>query len=303
MLQRFFSNAFSNALFYMSMALLHTMARIPVSWMRFMARCVMLGLSVLPMRFFQNARQNYQQSMRITHLPWHWTLRHAWHLGGMMGELPYVWLHPKAPTRVEWDDAAQEKIHADLAAQHGICLLTPHLGSFEVFPRFMAHFLMQHASHKKVYVMYKKPRIAFFARIIRHIRQTTGIVLVEANAAGAKILLAALKKGHIVAGLPDQVPPMPGGLWVPFFGQNAYTPKIFCGCMIKAQAASYTFAIHAKTLIGTPEKIWHISIKDFYMPADADLSTLLTQLNIELEEWIRMQHMAYLWGYNRYKSP
>ena len=66
-------------------------------------------------------------------------------------------------------------------------------------------------------------RQAWLRELEETARDRPGLETAPANLAGVRQMIRALRQGQTVGLLPDQVPPEGLGVWVPFFGQPAYT--------------------------------------------------------------------------------
>ena len=107
------------------------------------------------------------------------------------------------------------------------------------------------------------------------------------------------EKGQSLGLLPDQVPPLGMGLWVPFFGQEAYTMTL------SVRLAQQT---GATVLMAWGERLsWGRGYRVHFQPLSAPLPQDGTQavcaINREMEALIRGCPQQYLWGYARYKQP
>ena len=71
--------------------------------------------------------------------------------------------------------------------------------------------------------MYRPARQRWLQEVVRTSRDRPGLEAAPANLSGVRHMLRALKAGHCVGLLPDQVPPDGQGVWAPFFGRPAYT--------------------------------------------------------------------------------
>ncbi|RTK96903.1 MAG: hypothetical protein EKK59_10040, partial [Neisseriaceae bacterium] len=99
--------------------------------------------------------------------------------------------------------------------------------------------------------------------------------------------------------LPDQVPGEGGGVWVPFFGQPAYTMTLL------SRMAEST---HAAVLLFYGERLswgrgYRVHIKPLQGAFAGDLSEDAALLNRNIEALIAEAPAQYLWSYNRYKVP
>ena len=112
-------------------------------------------------------------------------------------------------------------------------------------------------------------------------------------------MLKALKAGHCVGILPDQVPPLGQGVWQSFFGKPAYTMTL------SVRLAQMTGAV---TLLAWCERLsWGRGYVLHILPAPTmqglDGTSALSAMNHALESLILQHSEQYLWGYARYKQP
>jgi KDO2-lipid IV(A) lauroyltransferase len=121
-------------------------------------------------------------------------------------------------------------------------------------------------------------------------------------------MIKALRRGQAVGLLPDQVPPQGQGVWVPFFGKDAYTMTLAARLAQQTGAAVLVgwgerlswgrgFRLHVQTLLGP-------AVAGQPTPLLSDhLELACTQINQAMERVILQQPTQYLWGYGRYKQP
>jgi KDO2-lipid IV(A) lauroyltransferase len=116
---------------------------------------------------------------------------------------------------------------------------------------------------------------------------------------GVRLMIKALRQGHAVGLLPDQVPPQGMGLWTPFFGRDAYTMTL--GARLAQQTG-------ATVLLAWSERLswgrgYALHFREMTSPLSEHLDTAVAQINQEMERLIRECPQQYLWGYARYKQP
>ena len=215
------------------------------------------------------------------------------HAGRMVAELPRMWWGP-AP-RWTWNDGGC--IEAAYAAGRGILFLTPHMGGFELSPQALA--ADYGASHGPMTVLYRPARQPWLARLMATARSRPFLLAVPTTLSGVRGLLRALRRGEAVGLLPDQVPPEGMGVWVPFFGQPAYT---------MTRAARLAQQSGATVLLAWTERLpWGrgfvVHVKARPDPLPDDLAAATAALNTDMEDMIRLRPDQYLWGYARYKKP
>ena len=237
--------------------------------------------------------------------------------GRMVAELPFLWLRPAdrpLGPLVEWVGA--ERIEAALARSHGLVILTPHLGCFEITAQAYAE---RFGAHHPVTVLYRPARQAPLRAVMEASRQRPGLKTAPAQLSGVRQMIRALRHGEVVGLLPDQVPPEGMGVWAPCFGKPAYTMTL-AARLIQQTGADWLilwgerlpdgrgFRIHVED----PPESLPMRIED--LPAAAPDEAALdpaerlalasaTVINRAMEFLIRRQPGQYLWGYHRYKQP
>ena len=160
-------------------------------------------------RFMENARQ--------AGLGWAQVWPAIGHAGVMFLELPRLWLGRPVP--VQWaDDRAAVRVYS---AGQGVIILSPHLGCFEMVAQAPAQRFAQ--DHGPLTALYRPARQASLAKLMLSARNRPGLTLVPTTVAGVRQMIKALRVGHAVAMLPDQVPPEGMGVWAPFL-VNRPTP-------------------------------------------------------------------------------
>jgi KDO2-lipid IV(A) lauroyltransferase len=211
--------------------------------------------------------------------------------GRLTLELPRLWLGRPVPVR--WQGGAL--LDAALAQGRGVIIITPHLGCFEVAAQAYA---TRSGQNYPMTALYRPARQPWLAALEGRVRARPGLHTAPTSRAGVKQLLKALKRGHCVGLLPDQVPPLYQGVWAPFFGKSAYTMTL------SARLAQQTGAV---TLLAWGERLsWgrgYVVHMLPFAPSDAIGEAAITQLNQALEALVREHPEQYLWGYARYKAP
>ena len=222
--------------------------------------------------------------------------------GRMMAETPRVWMGQPLP--YAWENA--QAIEQAYAAGKGVIFLTPHVGCFEIVGQAWAErFCVRFGPFT---CLFRPARKAWMAELVATSRNRPGLQTVPTNASGVRQMIKALRQGQAVGLLPDQVPPQGQGLWVPFFGQDAYTMTL---------AARLAQQTGATVLVGWGERLswgrgFRLHVQPLLMapvqggqtPAlSQDLVGACLQINQAMERVILQQPSQYLWGYGRYKQP
>jgi len=177
-----------------------------------------------------------------------------------------------------------------LASEKGVLLAVPHLGNWE----FLGSRLAKYAISTCMYRPLKNP---FMEALVLNGRSGLEMIMVPANRKGVSLQLKALNAGKMVAILPDQVP-SEGGVFSPFFNQQAYTMTLIhgfvqrTGCRVVmgiAQREKGGFRIH---FTDPPNGIY----------SDSE-SESVEGLNKAVEECVAICPEQYQWEYKRFRKP
>lgn len=209
--------------------------------------------------------------------------------GKLAMEAPRLWFG--AVPLVLWEGA--ELVDAARAQGRGVLFMTPHLGCFEITAQAYA------ARFGAITVLYRPARKAWLRALMDGARSRPNLAAVPTNLAGVRQMLRALKAGGAVGLLPDQVPPQGLGVWVPFFGQPAYTMTL--AGRLAQQTGAVPLLIWGERL--PAGRGYHVRVRAFQGPLDTDPATSATQVNAQMERLVRECPGQYLWGYARYKQP
>lgn len=186
-----------------------------------------------------------------------------------------------------------EHIQQAIDQGHGLLLITPHLGSYDLAGRFLSEKLPFPLT-----AMYRPPKLPWLDKIMNRGRERDNGYTAPANMQGVKQVVRALKNGQATIVLPDQVPKEGEGVWVRFFDRPAYTmtlasrlalmPKVstlfFCGERLPDGRG---FALHIEPLIGT---------------LNGDRVHDAQIINDNVEYWVKRFPAQYLFSYNRFKG-
>jgi KDO2-lipid IV(A) lauroyltransferase len=213
--------------------------------------------------------------------------------GKTVAELPRVWLGTGISVR--WQGA--KIIEAALASGRGMIVLTPHLGSFDMAGQAYARHFGTHGH--PLTVLFSPPRQAWLRDIVVDSRAKPGLATAPATLAGVRQLIKVLKSGGSIALLPDQVPPEGQGVWVPFFGRNAYTMTL--AARLATQTGAQIVLVWGERLPMGRGFVVHVHQLDKPLSADVTAGTL--QINEAMQSLVLQMPQQYLWGYARYKAP
>lgn len=218
--------------------------------------------------------------------------------GRLVGELPRLWLRPAdrpIADPVHWQGL--EVLHDLVNQGRGLVLLTPHLGSFEVSAQAYAE---RFGATQPITVLYRPARKRALRELEETARARPALATAPATLAGVRQMLRALKRGETVGLLPDQVPPDGMGVWVPFFGQDAYTMTL--AARLVQQTGAAVGLLWTERLPQGQGYVVHAEPLPQPLPEGDDVAAALA-INRAMEAVIRRCPRQYLWGYHRYKSP
>jgi len=269
------------ALSYLPLPLLHALGWV-LGWLSFLAS------NRYRRRLLGHARQ--------AGYSWRVALASVGEAGKLVAELPRLWRG--RPVRVAWEGEAC--IEAAQAHGAGVLFLTPHMGCFEIAAQAYAQ---RFGARQPITVLFRPARQAWLSELITTARDRPGLHTAATTLAGVKQLIKALKAGHAVGLLPDQVPPEGQGVWAPFFDRDAYTMTLSARL---AQTAG------TQIVLAWGERLsWGRGYRVHVRPFDHVLGEALAaepaqaahQINRAMERLVRECPRQYLWSYDRYKLP
>ena len=221
------------------------------------------------------------------------------HMGRMALETAYIWCRPRDASLgslARW--GGPDLIGPALARGQGLLILTPHIGAFELAGQLYAE---THGQQHPMIALFRPAKTAAMREVMITSRDRPGLVPAPANLAGVRQMLRALKDGHCVALLPDQVPPEGQGVWAPFFGRPAYTMTL--AAKLAHQTGAAVVLLLAERLPAGRGYVVHQSALPEPLPVDGDAAQSAAVINRAMEGLIRQCPRQYLWSYNRYKGP
>ncbi|MEO7159453.1 MAG: lysophospholipid acyltransferase family protein [Polaromonas sp.] len=218
--------------------------------------------------------------------------------GRFVGELPKLWLRPRAQSclgNVQVEGRAH--VEQAFAQGKGVIFFGPHCGSFELGPQALAEL------YGPITAIYRPARKAWLARLESRARDRRNLTVVPASLSGIRLMHKALKANQAVAMLTDQVPPEGWGIWAPFFGRPAYTMTL--AARLALQSGAVLLPVSCERLPwgrGYLLKIWP-AVTGLQTRENPDMLQAVTRINQAIEAIVLTQPGQYLWGYARYKTP
>jgi KDO2-lipid IV(A) lauroyltransferase len=205
----------------------------------------------------------------------------------------HTWSRAQIADRIRFDNLSIVEEAADQA--QGIVVLTAHLGNWEMAGAGLA------ARGFPIDVVGKGMANRRFERDLFRAREALGMRVIEMSVA-PKGVLRSLGRGRVAALLGDQNAHR-HGIFLPFFGRDAATPRgpavfalrtgapVFVGFAVRDEGWRQTYRLEARRLeyavTGDPE---------------ADTRNLMLAYHEVLEEAIRAAPGQYFWQHKRWKT-
>ncbi|MGQ0587046.1 MAG: lysophospholipid acyltransferase family protein [Gammaproteobacteria bacterium] len=208
-------------------------------------------------------------------------------------ETPLVWLGPDPRVRAlvkRWDGL--EIFEAAMKPGKGAILLTLHQGAFEAgaIPLSITH---------PIAGIYKPQKGALNDLSIQGRSRYQGVAVSSSGANVGAQITTLVAKGCAVFFMPDQDPPRGKGVFAPFFGIPAHTPKLVSR-MARLRPDLPIVLMWVERLPRAQGFVVH-----FREPSpgvrDPDLVKSATALNADLEAFVRSCPEQYFWGYKRFR--
>lgn len=234
-------------------------------------------------------RPQYEAVIKARNLPLKlWAAVRA--SGMLFSDSLWIWRNPqKALALVEvqnWD-----LVQAAINEGHGLVMLTPHLGGFEIIPRVLAQ-------HFPATILYRPSRQAWLNEVVEEGRAYPNMHFVPTNLNGVRQMTRALTRGEAIGILPDQVPSGGDGVWVPFFGRPAYTTPLPARLANRNNTPVVMFTAKRKGL----GQGWLMQATRL-SPFSEDATIGAAELNTAIENAVLVAPEQFIWSYNRYKHP
>lgn len=234
-------------------------------------------------------RPQYETVIKARNLPFKlWAAVRA--SGMLFSDSLWIWRNPqKALALVEvqnWD-----LVQAAINEGHGLVMLTPHLGGFEIIPRVLAQ-------HFPATILYRPSRQAWLNEVVEEGRAYPNMHFVPTNLNGVRQMTRALTRGEAIGILPDQVPSGGEGVWVPFFGRPAYTTPLPARLANRNNTPVVMFTAKRKDL----GQGWLMQATRLSRLSE-DATIGAAELNVAIENAVLVAPEQFIWSYNRYKHP
>jgi len=149
-----------------------------------------------------------------------------------------------------------------------------------------------------VSLVYRKPNNPGVDSLLRHARDSGASAHIQKGSAGAREMLAVLKRNGVLGVLIDQK--LNEGMAIPFFGRDAMTAPALAHFALRFDCPVYPVRI---------ERLKGCHFKMTVYPAmqtprngdqEQDTRAMLVELNRLLESWIRERPEQWLWIHRRW---
>ncbi len=268
---------------------LNTIAVLPLAAVQALGALLGLLAYVGSSQYRSLFRPQYEAVVKAHNLPFQlWKAVRA--SGMLFSDSLWIWRNPqKALHLVEvqnWD-VVEEAIQEG----HGLVMLTPHLGGFEIIPRVLAQ-------HFPATILYRPSRQEWLNEVVEEGRAYPNMHFVPTNLNGVRQMTRALTRGEAIGILPDQVPSGGEGVWVPFFARPAYTTPLPARLANRNSTPVVMFTAKRKAL----GQGWVMQATRL-APLSDNPTLAAAQLNVAIENAVLVAPEQFIWSYNRYKHP
>jgi len=192
-----------------------------------------------------------------------------------------------------------ELLRAALARGKGIVYVTGHLGNWELMARFVARV------GAPVSAVAKRGGDARLMGLIEQWRKEGGVTtLWREDPSTARALLRVFKRNEVLGILVDQDTRVQG-VWVPFFGRPAYTPRAPADLALRTGAPILVGTSHRKGERPGDGFVFEAT-EVAYDPAPADREAEVLRVTAAcqavMEEAIRRHPADWVWMHERWKT-
>ena len=268
---------------------LNTLAVLPLALMQVIGASMGMLAYVGSKQYRSLFRPQYEAVVSSHKLPFR--LWEAIRSSGMLfSDSLWIWRNPhKALKLVEIQN--WEVVDSAINEGHGLVMLTPHLGGFEIIPRVLAQ-------HFPATILYRPSRQEWLNEVVEEGRAYPNMHFVPTNLNGVRQMTRALTRGEAIGILPDQVPSGGEGVWVPFFGRPAYTTPLPARLANRNNTPVVMFTAKRKSI----GQGWVMQATRLATLSE-DANIAAAQLNVAIENAVLVAPEQFIWSYNRYKHP
>jgi len=193
----------------------------------------------------------------------------------------------------------RDVLHAAVAQGKGVVFVTGHLGNWELMARLVAKV------GAPVSAVAKRGGDARLMELIEAWRAEGGVTtLWREDPATARALLRVFKQGRVLGILVDQDTKVQG-VWVPFFGRLAYTPRAPADLALRSGAPILVGTSHRPSERPGDGLVFEVTEVPYDpVPADreAEVLRITAACQAVMEEAIRRHPADWVWMHERWKT-
>lgn len=197
-----------------------------------------------------------------------------------------------------WRQSALEKLLVEYRgedllrsklAQGAVIAVCPHWGNWE-------YTTLALGARFPTTALFDSRRLGIFANHVLQARARFGFNLVPVSSTGLRSVIQALKDGHVVLVLPDQVPTRGSHVLVEFMGVKAQTTSL-----VHALAQRENVAVVLFTIQRVPKGFAvQVELADSNV-MDSSVEVAAQSLNDEVARTVRRDPAQYQWEYKRFR--
>ena len=216
-------------------------------------------------------------------------------LGDAAAEIAHVdALRKRFDEVVRFDAASRSAIEGALAEGRGVIVVAGHIGNWELLGFYLA---------SRGYPVWTLARAQADPRLdgwVRRFRESRGVHTILRHEAGAaKAMLRAFRDGAILGFFLDQDTDV-AGVFVPFFGRDAWTPSGAAVMALRTGAAVVVATMHREADHRHALRIERAHY-DASGPRDDAVLRFTAELTARLESAIRREPAQWVWMHQRWK--
>ncbi len=174
----------------------------------------------------------------------------------------------------------------------GVVVILSHLGNWELLAQVVQHG----PPGRRVGTVYQPLGNPYFDRHVTAMRSRFGLVPFSRRQ-GFGEPITFLREGGVACVLADQHAG-DHGIWAPFFGRLASTSPLAATMAVRTGAPLMALAVYT---IGRAR--WRLVISGPIPQEHADAASLTAEINLQLEEEIRVSPADWFWVHARWKTP
>ncbi len=206
-------------------------------------------------------------------------------LGRIMAE--YAHLAELDGSRVEV--IGYEHVEAARASGKPLIMAAGHLGNWEIIP------VTAHRYKLNAQLIYRHANNPYVEKLMQRVRAPGGDRFARKGVAGARSVHGALRHNEVVGMLVDQKHNR--GLSIPFFNRPAMTAQAVAELALK---------YNAPILLSRVERLDGARFRVTVLPpldvSSHDVTDILTRINKQFEDWIRLRPEQWLWLHKRWSD-